>query len=176
MSSERLMRRVGEMYIAHNAVVVGDVTLGPGVNVWFGVVVRGDVGRITLGPRVNVQDCVIVHTDYDATNDVEEGVVAGHGAILHGRRIGHGCLIGMGATILSGSELGPESVVAAGCVVPEGMIVPPRSLVVGVPGKVIKSVTEEQIENIRRINAHYLENAQRYVRGEFRVAGGERSL
>jgi len=173
MPNEPLMRRMGEAYIAHNAVVIGDVVLGPGVNLWFGVVLRGDIGRITLGPRVNLQDGVIVHTDYDGANDVEEGVVAGHGAILHGRRIGHGCLIGMGATVLSRSELGPESIVAAGCVVPEGMIVPPRSLVVGVPGKVIKIVTAGQIEEIRRINAHYLENAGRFARGEFRVVRGE---
>src|SRR6476661_2049159 len=117
MTNEPLMRRVGDAYIAHNAVVVGDVVLGPGVNLWFGVVLRGDIGRITLGPRVNLQDGVIVHTDYDGANDVEEGVVAGHGAILHGRRIGRGCLIGMGAVALSGSEIGPECLVAAGCVV-----------------------------------------------------------
>lgn len=173
MANEPLMRRVGDVYIAHNAVVVGDVILAPGVNLWFGVVIRGDIGRVTLGPRVNLQDGVIVHTDYDGANEVEEGVVAGHGAILHGRRIGRGCLIGMGATVLSRSELGPECIVAAGCVVPEGMIVPPRSLVVGVPGKVIKSVTEEQIAEIRQINAHYLENAGRFARGEFRVVSGE---
>jgi carbonic anhydrase/acetyltransferase-like protein (isoleucine patch superfamily) len=172
MPNEPLMRRMGDVYIAHNAVVVGDVVLGPGVNLWFGVVLRGDIGRITLGPRVNLQDGVIVHTDYDGANDVEEGVVAGHGAILHGRRIGRGCLIGMGATVLSRSEIGLECIVAAGCVVPEGMIVPPRSLLAGVPGKVIKSVTEEQIAEIRRINDHYLENAGRFARGDFKVVSG----
>src|SRR5207244_13547897 len=105
--------------------------------------------------------------------DIGEGVVAGHGAILHGRRIGAGCLIGMGATVLSGSDIGPECIIAAGCVVPERMAVPPRSLVAGVPGKVIKPVTAEQLERIRRINAHYIENAERYVRGELRVLGTE---
>ena len=85
---------------------IGDVHLAAGVNLWFNVVVRGDLARITLGPRVNLQDGVVVHTDYDVPQDIEEGVVAGHGAILHGRRIGAGSLIGMGAVVLSGSEIG----------------------------------------------------------------------
>jgi len=167
------MRRVNDCYVAHNAVVVGDVVLGRDVNLWFGVVVRGDLARITLGPRVNLQDGVIVHTDFGVPNDIEEAVVAGHGAILHGRRIGAGCLVGMGATVLSGSEIGPESIIAAGCVVPERMVVPPRSLVAGVPGKVVKSVTDEQIARIRRVNAHYIENAQWYARGEFQMLSTE---
>jgi carbonic anhydrase/acetyltransferase-like protein (isoleucine patch superfamily) len=173
MGTERLFGHVGDVYLAHNAVVVGDVVLGRDVNLWFGVVVRGDVARITLGPRVNLQDGVIVHADYGVPHDIEEGVVAGHGAILHGRRIGPGCLIGMGATVLSGSELGPECVIAAGCVVPEGMVVPPRSLVAGVPGRIIKAVTAEHVEYIRRINAHYIEDAKRYAAGDVKVLNPE---
>jgi carbonic anhydrase/acetyltransferase-like protein (isoleucine patch superfamily) len=126
MAGEPLMRRVGDVYIAHSALVVGDVSLGAGTNLWFNVVVRGDLARITLGPRVNLQDGVVVHTDFDIPLDIEEGVVAGHGAILHGRRIGANCLIGMGAVVLSGSEIGPDCLIAAGCVVPERMVVPPR--------------------------------------------------
>ena len=102
-----------------------------------------------------------------------DGVVAGHGAILHGRRIGAHCLIGMGAVVLSGSEIGAESLVAAGCVVSERMIVPPRSVVAGVPGRVVKSITPEWLERTRRINAHYYELAGRYARGEIRVMGDE---
>jgi carbonic anhydrase/acetyltransferase-like protein (isoleucine patch superfamily) len=162
------MRKVGECYLAHNTLVIGDVQLAAGVNLWFNVVIRGDLARITLGPRVNLQDGVIVHTDYDVPQDIEEGVVAGHGAILHGRRIGAGSLIGMGATVLSGSEIGAESLIAAGCVVPERMIVPPRSMVAGVPGRIIKEVPEAWLVRSRRINAHYLELAGRYVRGEIK--------
>jgi len=173
MAGTALMRQVGDIYLAHNALVIGDVHLAAGVNLWFNVVIRGDLARITLGPRVNLQDGVIVHTDYDMPQDIEEGVVAGHGAILHGRRIGAGCLIGMGATVLSGSELGAECLVAAGCVVPERMIVPPRSLVAGVPGRIIKEVPEAWLVRSRRINSHYLELAGRYVRGEIRVVNGE---
>ena len=173
MAGTALMRQVGDIYLAHNALVIGDVHLAAGVNLWFNVVIRGDLARITLGPRVNLQDGVIVHTDYDMPQDIEEGVVAGHGAILHGRRIGAGCLIGMGATVLSGSELGAECLVAAGCVVPERMIVPPRSLVAGVPGRIIKEVPEAWLVRSRRINSHSLELAGRYVRGEIRVVNGE---
>jgi carbonic anhydrase/acetyltransferase-like protein (isoleucine patch superfamily) len=162
------MRRVGDAYIAHNALVIGDVVLGHDVNLWFNVVVRGDLARITLGPRVNLQDGVVVHTDFDVPCDIEEGVVAGHGAILHGRRIGAGSLIGMGAVVLSGSDIGPECLIAAGCVVSENMVVPPRSLVAGVPGRVVRAVSAERLERSRRINAHYIEMADRYVRGEFR--------
>jgi len=165
------MRRVGDAYVAHSALVIGDIHLAPGVNLWFNVVVRGDLARITLGPRVNLQDGVVVHTDYELPQDIEEGVVAGHGAILHGRRIGPGCLIGMGAVVLSGSELGAECLVAAGCVVPERMIVPPRSLVAGVPGRVVKEVPEAWLARTRRINAHYHDLAGRYARGEIQVFG-----
>jgi carbonic anhydrase/acetyltransferase-like protein (isoleucine patch superfamily) len=161
------MRRVGDVFVAHSALVVGDVHLAAGVNLWFNVVIRGDLARITLGPRVNLQDGVVVHTDYDVPQDIDEGVVAGHGAILHGRRIGAGCLIGMGAVVLSGSEIGPECLIAAGCVVPERMVVPPRSVVAGVPGRVVKEVPEAWLVRTRRINAHYHDLAGRYARGEF---------
>jgi carbonic anhydrase/acetyltransferase-like protein (isoleucine patch superfamily) len=172
--AERLMHQVGAAYLAHNALVIGDVALGAGANLWFNVVVRGDLARITLGPRVNLQDGVVVHTDYDVPQDIAEGVVAGHGAILHGRRIGAGTLVGMGAVLLSGSEIGPECLIAAGCVVPEGLVVPPRSLVVGIPGRVLKPVPADRLERSRRICDHYLELAGRYARGEINALGPER--
>lgn len=161
------MHKYGEVYVARTAVVTGDVVCQPGVNLWFGVIIRGDLARITLGPRVNLQDGVIVHTDTDAPQDMEEGVVVGHAAILHGRRIGRDTLVGMGARLLSGSEIGAECLVAAGSLVPEGRRIPPRSLVLGVPGKVVRTLTDEEVERTRRINAHYLEMAQRYAAGEF---------
>lgn len=173
MGQRQLVRRLGEVFIAHNALVVGDVHLAAGVNLWFNVVIRGDLARITLGHRVNLQDGVIVHTDYDVPQDIDEGVVAGHAAILHGRRIGANCLIGMGAILLSGSEIGEESLVAAGCVVSERMIVPPRSVVAGVPGRIVKTITPEWLARTRRINAHYFDLAQKYARGEFQALSAE---
>src|ERR1700735_4109597 len=95
----RMMQAIRDFYVAPGVVVTGDVVLSAGVNLWFGCVVRGDLARITLGPRVNVQDGCIVHTDYDLPMDVEEGVVVGHRAVLHGRSIGRDSLIGMGALL-----------------------------------------------------------------------------
>ena len=89
------MQAIQDFYISRGAVVTGDVVLASGVNIWFASVIRGDLARITLGPRVNIQDGCMLHTDYDAPQEIEEGVVVGHGAILHGRRIGRETLIGM---------------------------------------------------------------------------------
>jgi carbonic anhydrase/acetyltransferase-like protein (isoleucine patch superfamily) len=154
------------VFLAPGAVVTADVTCGPGVNIWFGAVVRGDVAPIALGENVNLQDGVIVHCDFGVPNVVEPGVVVGHAAVLHGKRIGADTLIGIGARLLSGSEVGPECVVAAGAVVPPGMLVPPRSVVMGVPGRVVRPATAEEIAYTRTVNARYREMARRYAAGE----------
>jgi carbonic anhydrase/acetyltransferase-like protein (isoleucine patch superfamily) len=161
------MQAIQDFYLAPGAVVVGDVVLGSGVNVWFGCVLRGDLARITLGSRVNLQDGCLVHTDSDAPQTIEEGVVVGHGAVLHGRRIGRDALIGIGARVLTGTDIGEESLIAAGAVVTEGRRIPPRSVVMGVPGKVVREITAEELERTRAICAHYLELAQRYARGAY---------
>lgn len=161
------MQSIQDFYIAPGAVVTGDVVIGAGVNIWYGCVLRGDVARITLEPRVNLQDGCIVHADYDAPQVIEEGVVVGHAAVLHGKRIGRDALIGIGARLLAGSEVGEECVVAAGCIVTENRRIPPRSVVMGIPGKVVREVTAEEVERTRRINALYLELAQQYARGAF---------
>jgi carbonic anhydrase/acetyltransferase-like protein (isoleucine patch superfamily) len=161
------MQTIQDFYLAPGAMVTGDVILGAGVNIWFGAVVRGDLARITLGPRVNVQDGCIIHTDYDTPQDIDEGVVVGHRAVLHGRRIGRDCLIGMGALLLTGCEIGEECLIAAGTLVTEGRRIPPRSVVMGVPGKVIREITAEELRRTHAICAHYLELAQRYARGAF---------
>ncbi len=161
------MQQINDYFIAPGVVVTGDVILGPGVNLWYGCIVRGDVARVTFEPRVNLQDGSIVHADYDLPQVIEEGVVVGHCAMLHGTRIGRDTLVGIGARILAGAEVAEECVIAAGAIVTEGSRIPPRSVVMGIPGKVVRAVREEEIERTRRINAHYLELAQRYARGEF---------
>lgn len=160
------MRKVQEAFIAPDVVVTGDVRLSVGVNIWFGTVIRGDLARITLGENVNIQDRCVLHTDFDVPLGVEPNVVVGHGAILHGVRVGAGCLIGMGATLLSRSDVGEGSIIAAGTVVTEGTIVPPRSLVVGTPGRVVRAVSDAELARIAQINLRYRELAQRYVDGE----------
>ena len=161
------MRQIGDSYIAAGAVVTGDVVLSAGVNIWFGCVLRGDLARISLGPRVNLQDGCVVHTDFGEPQVIEEGVVVGHRAILHGRHIGHDTLVGMGAIVLSGAEIGHECVLAAGTLVTERRRIPPRSLVMGVPGKVVREVTDDDLRRTLAIAAHYLDLAQRYAKGEF---------
>ena len=161
------MQQIHGYYIAPGAVVTGDVVLSAGVNVWFGCVIRADLARVTLGPRVNLQDGCIVHTDHDEPQLIEEEVVVGHGAMLHGRLIGRDTLVGMGAILLSGCEIGAECLIAAGTLISEKRRIPPRSLVMGVPGKVIRAVTDEDLRRTLAISAHYLELAQRYARGAF---------
>jgi carbonic anhydrase/acetyltransferase-like protein (isoleucine patch superfamily) len=161
------MQAIHNYYIAPGAVVVGDVVLGAGVNIWYTSVVRGDIARITLGPRVNLQDGCIVHTDHSQDQVIEEGVVVGHAAVLHGRRVGKDSLIGIGARLLSGSEVGERCLIAAGAVVTENRRIPDGSVVMGVPGKVVRQITAEELQRTREINAHYLELAQRSARGAY---------
>jgi carbonic anhydrase/acetyltransferase-like protein (isoleucine patch superfamily) len=161
------MQAIQDFYIASNAIVRGDVVISPGVNIWYNTVIRADLSRITLGPRVNLQDGCLLHSDTDAPQLIEEGVVAGHAAVLHGRRVGRDTLVGIGAKLLANCEVGEECLIAAGSVVTEGRHIPPRSVVMGVPGRVIRAVTAEEVERTRAICAHYLEMAQRYARGAY---------
>jgi carbonic anhydrase/acetyltransferase-like protein (isoleucine patch superfamily) len=161
------MHAIQDYYVAPGVTVTGDVVLSPGVNIWFGSVVRGDLAKITLGPRVNIQDGCIIHTDHDVPQEIAEGVVVGHRAVLHGRRIGRDTLVGMGALLLSGCEVGEECLIAAGAVVTEGRRIPPHSVVMGVPGKVIREITSEELGRTHAICASYLELAQRYARNAF---------
>jgi len=157
------MRRFGNAYLAANAVVTADVETADGVNLWYGVVVRGDVAKITLGENVNLQDGVIVHCDFGFPQVIESGVVVGHAAVLHGVRVGRDTLIGIGAKLLSGTDVGEECVIAAGTVLAPNTVVPPRSLVMGLPGKVVRKVTDEDVARTRMINARYRELAEQYA-------------
>ena len=149
-------------YIADSAQLIGDVVLGSGVSVWFNAVLRGDTERISVGAGSNVQDGAILHADPGFPCTVGTGVVTGHGAILHGCQIGDNCLIGMGAVVLNGARIGPGSVVAAGAVVPEGKEFPPRSLIMGVPAKVVREATTQDLEQIAAGARHYQERARLY--------------
>jgi carbonic anhydrase/acetyltransferase-like protein (isoleucine patch superfamily) len=161
------MQAIRDYFIAPGVVVTGDVVLAAGVNIWYGCVLRGDVARLSLGPRVNIQDGTIVHADYGQPQEIEEGVVVGHAAVLHGLRIGRETLVGIGARLLAGCEVGEQCVIAAGAIVTEQRRIPARSVVMGIPGRVVREVTDEEVERTRRINAHYLELAQQYARGAY---------
>ena len=153
----------GGAYVATNAVVTGDVTLGEDVGIWFGCVVRGDDAPLAIGARTNVQDLTIVHADTGVPNVIGREVTVGHRCVLHGAEIADRCLIGMGAVLLGGSRIGEGSVVAAGAVVKEGFEVPPRSLVVGVPARVVRSIGDEELLAIERSAEGYVRKIRLYL-------------
>lgn len=158
----RFVRR-GRAMVADNAVVVGDVRLGKDVGVWFGVTIRGDDASITIGDESNVQDNTCIHVDVGAPLVVGRGVTIGHGVILHGVEVGDYALIGMGAIVLGGARIGEYSILGAGALVKENAVIPPRSLVVGLPGKVVRQVTEEEMASQRWRAAHYVQRARTYL-------------
>ena len=156
-------RRVGHAMIADNAVVLGDVRLGKDANVWFGVTIRGDDCWIEIGDGTNVQDNTCIHVDIDAPHRIGRNVTIGHGAVLHGVEIGEHCLIGMGAIVLGGSRIGAFSIIGAGALVPENVVIPPRSVVLGVPGRVRREITAAEEEDLRWRPSHYVERAKSYL-------------
>lgn len=155
--------RVGEAFVADNATLTGDVTLGPGANIWFGCVLRGDDAPIVIGADTNVQDLSMVHADPGVPNRIGARCTVGHRAILHGAEVEDECLIGMGAILLGGSRIGRGSIVGAGAVVREGMVVPPGSLVVGVPARIVRPVAPEALDAILESARDYREQATRYL-------------
>jgi carbonic anhydrase/acetyltransferase-like protein (isoleucine patch superfamily) len=145
-------------FIASNATVVGEVTIGVGASIWYGAVVRGDVERIIIGDRSNVQDGAILHGDPGQVTVLEADVTIGHRAVVHGAYIESGCLIGIGATILDGVRIGSGSIVGAGAVVTKD--IPPRSLVIGIPGKVVRQLSESEAADLITHAHHYEKLAQ----------------
>ena len=153
----------GGAFAATNAILTGDIELGEDVGIWFGCVVRGDDAPLTIGRRTNVQDLTMIHADTGVPNVIGEEVTIGHRCVLHGAQVGDRCLIGMGAILLGGSVIGEESIIGAGAVVKEGMVVPPRSLVVGVPAKVVREVDERAVAAIRRSAQGYVDKFGQYL-------------
>jgi len=144
-------------FLAPTATVIGNVHIGAESGIWFGVVLRGDVNRIRIGRRTNLQDGTIVHvTSGTHPTLIGDGVTVGHGVKLHGCTVADGCLIGIGAVVLDGAVIGEMSMVAAGTLVVPGMVVPPRSLVVGSPGKIKRSLTDEECEQLAMLADRYV--------------------
>ena len=150
-------------YISESVDLIGDVTLGENVSLWFGTVVRGDMHHITIGARSNIQDNSVIHvtTDISPTRIGDE-VTVGHNAIIHGATIEDRCLIGMGAIIMDDVVVGEGSIVGAGAVVPPNIIIPPRSLVVGLPAKIVRQTTDEELEMIIDRAQHYIDFSVEY--------------
>lgn len=151
-----------DAFIAPSATIIGDVTIAAGASVWFGAVLRGDVEPIFIGERSNVQDNAVIHCDPGRPTTIGAGVTVGHLAIVHGASIGDNTLIGMGSTVMNGARIGAESVVGARALVAEGKEFPARSLVVGMPARLVRELDSDSIARIYLSAATYATRAQRY--------------
>ena len=144
------------VFVASNAEVAGLVTIAEGASVWFSATVRGDIAPISIGKNANVQDGAVIHCDTDLPCDIGDGVTIGHGAIIHSAKIGANTVIGMGAIILNKAVIGEDSIVGAGALVTQGKEFPPRSMILGSPAKVTRSLTDEEITHNRENALHYV--------------------
>ncbi|MFT7485096.1 MAG: carbonic anhydrase/acetyltransferase-like protein (isoleucine patch superfamily) [Candidatus Paceibacteria bacterium] len=159
----RMLAQEGGGFVADNAVLTGEIDLGDESSIWFGCVLRGDDAPITIGARTNIQDQTMVHADPGVPNVIGADVTVGHRCVLHGALVEDHCLIGMGAILLAGSRIGAGSIIGAGTVIKEGFVVPPRSLVVGLPGRIVRKVTDEQYEAIAQSVLGYMHASREYA-------------
>jgi len=151
-----------DSWSASSAVLIGKVILKKDANVWFNVVLRGDIEIITIGEGSNVQDGSVFHTDPGCPLTLGKGVTVGHMVVLHGCEVDDDTLIGIGSTILNKTKIGKNCIIGANTLIPENKIIPDRSLVLGSPGKVIRQVTDKEVEEIKENAKHYVENYKKY--------------
>ena len=152
-----------EIFLAAGSIVIGDVGIGRGSSVWFNTVIRGDVNTIRIGSYTNIQDGSVIHVQPDVYSvSIGDYVTVGHNAIIHGCSIADNCLIGMGAIVMNGAQIGANCIIGAGTLIPEKRTIPANSLVAGSPGRVLRTVSDEQIQIIRRSAIHYYELSLSY--------------
>ncbi|MEC9487929.1 MAG: gamma carbonic anhydrase family protein [Halanaerobium sp.] len=152
-----------DIFLAPGSRVIGNVKIGRGSSVWFNTVVRGDVSTITIGTSTNIQDNSVLHVDRERPLVIGAHVTVGHNAILHSCQIGEGSLIGMGATVLTGAKIGKGCLIAAGSLVTEGAEIPDNSVVMGIPGKIVRKVSPKEAEDFIRHSSRYQEKASHYL-------------
>lgn len=153
-----------QVFVAPGAQVIGDVAVGQGSSIWFNAVIRGDEASVRIGCYSNIQDCAVVHVQDAATSTIiGDYVTAGHNVVLHGCTVVDNCLIGMGAIVLTGAKIGANCIIGAGTIIGEGKEIPAGSLVVGTPGRIIRTVSEADIAMIRASARHYAEKALEYA-------------
>ncbi len=157
-------------WVADSAQVMGDVVLAEDTSVWFGAVLRGDTETITIGRGSNIQDGSVLHADHGFPLTLGDNVTVGHQVMLHGCTIGDETLIGIGATVLNGAKIGKNCLVGARALITEGKEFPDGSMILGSPAKVVRALTPEQIEGLRRSAGHYIDNAERYRKGLKKIA------
>jgi carbonic anhydrase/acetyltransferase-like protein (isoleucine patch superfamily) len=167
---EQAPRLADGAWVADSAEVIGNVVLEQDANVWFGAILRGDTERLRVGRGSNVQDGSVVHADPGFPVDIGDNVTVGHHVMLHGCSVGDGSLIGIQAVVLNGARIGRHCLVGAGALVTEGKEFPDGSLIVGSPARVVRQLSPEQIEGLKRSAAHYVENARRFRNGLRKLA------
>lgn len=154
-------------FIAKNATVIGDVTIGEDSSVWYTAVIRADVEKIIVGNRTNIQDGAILHADFGEPTIIGDNVTIGHGAIVHGASVGDGSLIGMRATVLNRAKIGKFCIIGAHALVTEGMEVPDYSMVLGMPAKIVKQLPENIADKLLQSSEHYVEMSRKHQNGDF---------
>jgi len=155
-----------EIYIAETAVIIGDVTLKRNANVWFGAVLRGDIESIVIGENTNIQENSIVHVDKSEKVEVGDGCTIGHGVIVHGCKIGNNTLVGMGAIILNGAKIGNNTIVGAGSLITQNKEFEDGVLIIGNPAKVVRKLTQEEIESNKKSCLNYIELSKKFKKIE----------
>lgn len=155
----------GDCFVADNATVVGNVSVGNNASIWFNVVIRGDSDLITIGDDTNIQDASVLHTDTGIPMTIGKGVTVGHKAMLHGCTVGDYTLIGINAVVLNGAKIGKHCLIGANTLVPENMEIPDGSLVVGSPAKIKRTLGDEQRKMLEASAQHYVENGRRFANG-----------
>ena len=152
------------IYTGNNVVITGEVSLSEDVSIWHNAVLRGDEGSITIGPRTHIPDLVMIHTGMpDSSVIIGHDTTIGHSAIIHGCPIGDECMIGMGAIIMNGAKIGNQCIVAAGSIVTEHKTFPEKSLILGSPAKVIRALTDDEIQKIRDNAEAYVTSARKHL-------------
>ena len=150
------------VFIAPGAVILGDVRIGAQSSVWYTAVLRGDTDTISIGPRTNMQDGAVLHVDAGAPCSIGAGVTIGHRAVVHGAFVEDDVLIGIGAIVLSGARISHDCIIGAGSLVTGHSVIPPRSMVLGVPGRVVRSLTDEEVASIHFAAEHYVKHSAAY--------------
>jgi len=160
---DKKVQIVGEDYfIAENATVIGSVIIHNDVSIWFNSVIRGDNDPITIGEGTNIQDGAVLHTDEGIPLNIGKGVTVGHQAMLHGCQVGDNSLIGISAVVLNNAEIGKNCIIGANSLITQGKVIPDNSMVLGSPGKIVREVNEEEIEELKHSAEHYIGNFKRF--------------
>jgi carbonic anhydrase/acetyltransferase-like protein (isoleucine patch superfamily) len=155
-------------FVMESAEIFGDVKIGENSSIWSKAVIRGDNSSIRIGKNTNIQDLCVIHAERNIPIEIGDNVTIGHKAVIHCRRVGSNCIIGMGAILLDNAEIGEYSIIGAGAVVVENKRIPSRSIVMGIPGKIVRETDDEDIKRIRDATQDYLDLARSFYEGQYK--------